>query len=91
MSSYRSKTQKEISANLESSRTDSNHLSSEVKNRVEKFEQYFNDPEQFNKIFTELGFTYVEDGCDGFCPECEQMMKCKVYKEIKDEWKWIYS
>jgi hypothetical protein len=91
MSSYRSKTQKEISANLESSRTDSNHLSYEVKNRVEKFEQYFNDPEQFNKIFTELGFTYVKDGCDGFCPECEQMLKCEVYKEIKDEWEWIYS
>jgi len=61
------------------------------KDRVEKFDKYFNDPEQFNKIFTELGFTYVEDGCDGFCPECEQMMKCEVYKEIKGEWEWFYS
>ncbi len=45
------------------------------KDTVEKFEQYFNDPEQFHKIFTELGFTYVDDGCEGFCPECKQMLK----------------
>lgn len=53
-------------------------LQAQFKDRVEKFEQYFNDPEQFHKIFTELGFIYVNDGCDDFCPECE------VYKEIKD-------
>lgn len=57
----------------------------------EKFEQYFSDPEQYHKIFSELGFTYVDDGCDGFWPECEQMLKCEVYEEIKDEWEWIYS
>ncbi len=91
MSSYRSKNKKEIFANLESSHTDSSHLSSEFKDRVGKFEQYFNDPEQFNKIFTELGFTYVDDGCDGFCPECEQMLKCEAYKELKDDWEWFYS
>lgn len=66
-------------------------LRAQFKDRVEKFEQYFNDPEQFNKIFTELGFTYFEDGCDSFCPECEQMLKCKVYKEIKVKWEWFYS
>lgn len=58
---------------------------------VEKFERYFDDPEQFHKIFSELGFTYVEDGCDGFCPECEQMIKCEVYKETKEEWEGFYS
>jgi hypothetical protein len=51
---------------------------------VEKFEKYYNDPEQFHKIFTELGFIYVDDGCDGFCPECEQMLRCEAHKEIMD-------
>lgn len=58
---------------------------------VKKFERCFDDPEQFHKIFTELGFSYVEDGCDGFCPECEQMLKCEVYKETKDVWYGFYS
>lgn len=58
---------------------------------VEKFERYFDDPKQFHKIFSELGFTYIEDGCDGFCPECRQMLKCEVYKESKDEWEGLYS
>ena len=58
---------------------------------VEKFERYFDDPEQFHKIFSELGFTYVEDGCDGFYPECGQMLECEVYKETKGEWEGIYS
>ncbi len=58
---------------------------------VEKFEKYDNDHEQFHKTFTELGFTYVEDGCEGFCPECEQMLRCEVYQEIKESWKGFYS
>lgn len=70
---------------------DKEKLRAQFRDTVEKFEQYFNDPEQFHKIFTELGFTYVDDGCDGFCPECEQMLKCEVYKEIKDEWKGFCS
>jgi len=57
---------------------------------VEKFEKYYNDPEQHHKIFTELGFTYVDDGCDGFCPECEQKLECGVYEELKDEWEGLY-
>lgn len=64
----------------------------DFKTVVKKFEKYHDDPEQYHKIFTELGFTYAEDGCDGFCPECEQMLKCEVYnKELKKEWEWIYS
>ena len=57
---------------------------------VEKFEKYYNDPEQHHKIFTELGFTLVEDGCDGFCPECEQKLTCNIYEELKDEWEGLY-
>jgi len=52
---------------------------------VEKFEKYYNDPKQHHKIFTELGFTYVDDGCDGFCPECEQKLKCEIYDELKND------
>ena len=59
------------------------------KDTVKKFEKYCNDPEQFHEIFTELGFIYVDDGCDGFCPECEQKLECEVYEETKDEWKGI--
>jgi len=51
-----------------------------------------NKNEQEHKIFTELGFTRVDDGCDGFCPECEQMTTCQVYKEeLKEEWERFYS
>lgn len=44
----------------------------EFKEKVEKYEQYYKNPKEFHKIFTELGFSYVDDGCDGFCPELEQ-------------------
>ncbi len=50
--------------------------------RVEKFEKYSKDPEQQYKILSELGFTYVDDGCDGFCPECEQKDTCETAPEI---------
>jgi hypothetical protein len=60
------------------------------KETVKKFEEYFNDPEQHDKIFSELGFSYVEDGCDGFCPECEQKEDCEVDEEIKDEWEMVH-
>ncbi|OIP62429.1 MAG: hypothetical protein COT35_12495 [Nitrospirae bacterium CG08_land_8_20_14_0_20_52_24] len=53
---------------------DKDALRTKFNERVGKFEQYAADPEQFNKIYSELGFTYIDDGCDGFCPECEQMM-----------------
>lgn len=61
------------------------------KDTVKKFEKHCNDPEQFHKIFTELGFIYVDDGCDGFCPECKQKLECEVYEEIRDEWEGFYS
>jgi hypothetical protein len=37
---------------------------------VKEFDKYFHDPEQFYKIFSELGFSYVDDGCDGACDHC---------------------
>lgn len=55
-------------------------------NQIEKFGQYFNDAEEYPKIFMELGF---DEGCDGFCPECKQKLLCGIYEE--DKWDWFYS
>jgi len=65
---------------------DRDELREDFEERVEKFEEYLNDPEQKHKIFTELGFTYVDDCCDGYCPKCEQKNTCNVYPDIKEEW-----
>lgn len=40
------------------------------------------DPEKYNKIFTKLGFTYVDDGCEGNCEACERQADCTVYPEV---------
>jgi hypothetical protein len=51
---------------------------------VEKFDEYMHDPEQLNKIFSELGFSYVDDECEGDCPHCEKKNSCTVYANTKD-------
>lgn len=28
--------------------------------------------------------------CDGFCPDCEQIIVCEAYKEIEAEWDSFY-
>ncbi len=28
--------------------------------------------------------------CDGFCPDCEQIIVCEAYKEIESEWDSFY-
>ena len=48
---------------------DKDELIADFMDKVEKFEEYFNDPDQKHKIFTEIGFTYVDDGCDGLLPK----------------------
>ncbi len=66
-----------------------------IKKRVHKaaknFNESFNDPLKFNKIYKELGFSYGDDSCNGYCPECEKMYRCDIYKEIRDEREWIYT
>jgi len=57
----------------------------DFKERIEKFERYYKNPKEFHKIFTELGFNYVDDNCDGYCPECEEKDSCETYLEIKDD------
>ena len=63
----------------------------DFKEKVEKFEKYSKDSKEFHKIFTELGFSYVDDGCDGYCPECEKRYDCEVYPELKDDFEDIIS
>jgi hypothetical protein len=50
----------------------------DFKRRVELFERYYNDPDQYHKIFTELGFSYVVDDCDGYCSDCNHKLTCEV-------------
>jgi hypothetical protein len=40
--------------------------------KIEKFAEYFRDPEENHKIFTELGFSFVDDSCGGWCPNCRE-------------------
>lgn len=53
--------------------------------RVELFECYYQDPDQHHKIFTELGFSYIVDDCDGNCLDCKDQATCEVFAEIKDD------
>lgn len=61
-------------------------MSEFLKKRAELFEKYHNDPDQYHKIFSELGFSYYDDNCDGYCPECEIRSTCEFYLEDKEEW-----
>jgi hypothetical protein len=57
-----------------------------IDERTDLFEKYHNDPDQYHKLFTELGFSYYDDNCDGYCPECDDRLNCRVYLEDKDIW-----
>ena len=45
---------------------------------VKEFDRYIHNPDQFHKIFSELGFSYVDDDCDG----CKKKTTCEVYAQI---------
>lgn len=57
-----------------------------IDNQVRKYEQYFSLPLKFYQISEEMAFSIAQENCNGFCPECDQMLKCEVYKETKDAW-----
>lgn len=54
--------------------------------RVELFDVHSRDELAYPKIFSELGFTFVDDGCDGYCPECPNQRTCDAYPELKGDW-----
>lgn len=47
--------------------------------------------ENIHKEIAELGFTYVENGCDGLCHECDDMSECAAYKKMIETWNKLYS
>jgi hypothetical protein len=56
-----------------------------MKKRIELFERYHNDPDQYHKIFTELGFSYMADDCDGICKDCKENGDCEVFTKLKND------
>ncbi len=54
--------------------------------RVERFERCARDEALYGRLFSELGFTFIDDGCEGYCPDCERRAVCEVYPELKGEW-----
>ncbi len=55
-----------------------------MRKRSRKFGQYLHDPDSYGNIFTELGFTYRDEGCDGGCEECDRKNDCTVYAAVKE-------
>jgi hypothetical protein len=51
--------------------------------QLKKFTRYHKSPDEFSRIFTELGFRYVKDGCSGNCIPCRKKGSCETYREIK--------
>jgi hypothetical protein len=41
--------------------------------------------------YFQQSYDICDDDCDGFCPECEQMIRCEAYDEIKHEWDSFYT
>lgn len=46
--------------------------------------------EEFHEIFAEFDFGYIDSGCNFFCPECRDILKCEAYKEIGESWESFY-
>lgn len=55
-----------------------------LKKQIELFDRYHNDPDQHHKLFTEFGFSYMADECDGNCTDCKEKTTCEIYAKIKD-------
>ncbi|MBF0360960.1 MAG: hypothetical protein HQK49_08105 [Oligoflexia bacterium] len=49
---------------------------------IEKYDEYFKDPKQYHKIFTELGFTW-EDDMPMSCLVCERNGSCPEHPRDK--------
>ena len=46
--------------------------------------------EKYQDVFAEFDFGYADDGCDFFCPECRNIMKCEAFKEVREAWELFY-
>ncbi len=46
--------------------------------------------DKYQNVFEEFDFGYIEQGCDFFCPECRDIMKCEAFSEVKEAWELFY-
>ncbi|UCG77227.1 MAG: hypothetical protein JSV21_06425 [Nitrospirota bacterium] len=58
---------------------------------LERFDSSCRLTREYKTLPTESGFSFVVEGCDGFCPECQLVLKCETYDKIKDTWRMFYS
>lgn len=61
------------------------------KKAIEKFENDARNSKEFKTIPADAGLSYVIEGCDGFCPECDLVLTCETYEKIKETWRLFYS
>lgn len=55
-----------------------------LKKLIELFDRYYNDPDQYHKLFSELGFSYMVDECEGNCTDCKENTTCEIIAKIKN-------
>ncbi|RJQ48591.1 MAG: hypothetical protein C4538_03500 [Nitrospiraceae bacterium] len=66
-------------------------LKAYVKGIFSKHHECVRNPDRLQEICAEHGFDYIDHtNCDGFCPDCGQILTCEAYDEIKDEWDGYY-
>ncbi len=46
--------------------------------------------DEYLEVFEEFDFGFVDYGCNFFCPECRNMMKCEAFSEVHEEWDSFY-
>ncbi len=56
----------------------------------EEADKYKEEHDKFLDIFAEFDFMCMNDGCNFFCPECRNILKCEAYKETKEAWESFY-
>jgi len=70
---------------------DNKIISAYVRGVFNQYRERVCNTEQFQEICAEHGVVYVDHTCcDGFCPECVQIINCEAYEEMKDEWDGFY-
>ena len=46
--------------------------------------------DRFLDVFSDFDFSYIDDACNYFCPECRKSTSCEIYVDIKNEWDFLY-
>ncbi len=64
---------------------DEDALKEYSESQIKRFKEYFYDSELCNRLL------YANEDCYGFCLDCEFIMECEVYEDIRDEWEGFYA